>query len=275
MLMSMTGFGSCEAKVAGFGTIRVELRSTNHKFLETPLHLPEGFLSLEERITKEIESRIKRGRLACAINIAGGQGSSVFINKALLKKYILAMRSIKVQAHIQDEIALDTLMHLPGVLSLTQNSIPKTNLWPHLKILINKALDELIRTRRREGEALQSYLKARALTLKTKLTMIKKRFQKAAKHKLAKILTDEERSSLLKDIDITEEVERLTFHIRNLTSKLSGGGPIGKELDFIAQEMQRETNTLGAKSCDTLISGQVIQIKSQIEKIREQVQNIE
>lgn len=271
----MTGFSSREKEIAPFGKICVQLKSTNHKFQETVFHLPEGFLSLEDKIKKEIEAKIKRGRLTCAIDITGGKASSVFINKSLLKNYVTTLRNVKKQFKIHDEIDIETLVHLPGVLSLGESKIPQARLWPSLKILINQALDALVKTRQKEGRAIYAYLKNRGEALKAYLDNIKKRFKKVIKDKLDRINTDEERTSFLKDSDITEEIERLAFHIGNFQNKLSKSGPIGKELDFIAQEMQREANTLAAKSFDASISTKVIQIKSQIEKIREQVQNIE
>lgn len=275
MINSMTGFGSKEAEIQPFGKICVELRSSNHKFLETVFHLPVGFLSLEDRIKKEIEAKIKRGRVVCAINIIGGQAQSVFINKELLKNYLSVLKNIKKKFSIKDEVSINTLIHLPGVLSLTENRILKIHILPRLKILVNQALDELVSTRQKEGRALYVYLKTRVQALKGNLGIIRTRFKKAIKEKLARIKTDEERASFLKDTDITEETERLAFHIKHFESRLSKIGPIGKELDFIAQEMQREANTMGAKSCDAPVSARVVQIKSQIEKIREQLQNIE
>jgi uncharacterized protein (TIGR00255 family) len=275
MIMSMTGFGSRETEIPGLGKVRIEIRSTNHKFLETVLHLPEGFLSLEERIKKEIESKIKRGRVTCALNIIGDQPASVYINRGLLKNYILAIRSIESQFKIKNGVAVDTLIRLPGVLSLSQENIPRQKTWPRLKLLLNQALADFLSMRRKEGGALQGYLKHRSQALKVSLEAIKDRFQKVIKEKLARIQNEEERSTFLKDTDISEEIERLSFHIKNLGAKLNRGGTIGKELDFISQEMQRETNTIGAKCCDTIISSEMIQIKSQIEKIREQLQNVE
>ncbi|MBU1091004.1 MAG: DUF1732 domain-containing protein, partial [Candidatus Omnitrophica bacterium] len=129
--------------------------------------------------------------------------------------------------------------------------------------------------RQKEGRAIGGYLRKRVEIQNQSLEAIKARFKKVIKEKLKLINLDEERASFLKDADITEEIERLGFHIKNFKNKLAKSGPIGKELDFIAQEMQREANTLGAKSIDTKISARAILIKSQIEKIREQVQNIE
>jgi len=275
MIDSMTGFGGREAKILPFGKICIELRSSNHKFLETVLHLPEGFLFLEDRIKKEIEAKIKRGRVTCVVNIIGGQSSSVFINRGLLNNYILALREIKKLFGMKDEVSLDTLIHLPGVLSLEVNTITKVRIWSGLKTLLHQALNDLVKMRQKEGRALCVYLKSRAEALKTSLGMLKTRFKKVIQDKMAKLESDEERINFLKDTDITEETERLAFHIQNFINKLSQSGPLGKELDFIAQEMQREANTIGAKSCDALISNRVVNIKSQIEKIREQLQNIE
>lgn len=274
MLSGMTGFASREARLPFFGKICVELRSSNHKFLETVFHLPEGFLSLEDRIKKEIEAKIKRGRVTCVINIRD-KTSNIFINKQLIKNYILTLKNIKDKFRIKDEIHLDTLIHLPGVLSVAEDRIHMPKIWPHLKILVNLALCDLVKMRKKEGKTIQIFLKNKAHLLKVNLDTIKLRFKKVVKDKLAKINNDEERISFLKQIDITEETERLIFHINSFKNNLFKSGPAGKELDFIAQEMQREANTIGSKSCDASISSCVIQIKSQIEKIREQLQNVE
>lgn len=275
MLKGMTGFGSRQAEIARLGRISVELKSTNHKFVETVFHLPEGFISLEDKIKKEIEARVRRGRVTCVISVIGKEAAAVSVNKPLLKKYIYMLRQIKRQFRLEDGIRLDTLMHLPGILSLGEDRTQRAGLWRNLKALINLALDDLVRQRQKEGRALCGYLKNRAGWLNQDLGAIQKRFSKATKEKLETIVTDEERAVFLKNSDITEEIERLSFYIGNFKNKLSKDGPAGKELDFIAQEMQREANTIAAKSFDTAISARVIQIKSQIEKIREQVQNIE
>ncbi|MFA5410724.1 MAG: YicC/YloC family endoribonuclease [Candidatus Omnitrophota bacterium] len=275
MINSMTGFGSREAEVKPLGKICVELRSTNHKFLEIVLHLPEGFLSLEERIKKEIEKKVKRGRIVCVVNISSAGAKSVFVNQPLLKNYIAALKKIKEQCRIKDSAALDTLIHLPGVLSSVEENIPKAKIWPHIREAANRALNDLAMMRRKEGAALAVCLAAQARALRVELEGIKARFGRVMKEKAAALKSDEERAAFLKNTDITEEIERMAFHIRNFTRRLKRSGPLGKELDFIAQEMQRESNTIGAKSCDALISGRVVQLKSRIEKIREQVQNIE
>ncbi len=275
MIRSMTGFGLSEQNVKPFGKIRIEIRSTNHKFLETVVHSPEGFLSLEDKIKKEIESQIKRGRITCVLNLSGRQTANVSIDKDLLKKYISTIDGVKKQFQIDDSISINTLINLPGVLSLQEEKTSAINIWPAIKALLNRALDNLIKMRSKEGKALFVYLKNRSEVIKTEVGQITKRFEKAVKDKISVIKTNEERAAFLKAADISEELERLSFHISNFISKLSDTGPVGKELDFITQEMQREANTMAAKTFDPAISARAVQIKSHIEKLREQAQNIE
>lgn len=275
MISSMTGFAGNETILEPCGRICVELRSINHKFREISLHLPEGFLSFEEKIKKEIESRVKRGRITCVITITGGAANKVYVNRKLLKNYLGEMHRIRNEFGITGDIRMADLFNLPGILSLEENTLSKNKIWPSLKHVLAKSVQDLLRTRQREGKAIAGYLKARAKKLDRYLKSVKTRFSESVRVKLTLLRNDEEKASFLKDSDISEEMERLAFHIKNLTRKLSASGAVGKEVDFIAQEMQRETNTMGAKSNNTRISALVVQMKSQIEKIREQAQNIE
>ena len=275
MSTSMTGFGSKALKIPHAGEVLVEVRSANHKFLDISFHLPVGFISLEDKIKKIIESKVKRGRITFVLTINGAGKSCVRVNKALLTNYLSSIKSVRKEHGLSENVTLDTLIHLPGVLALEESVLDKKIIWPSLNLLIEKALDGLVRMRQKEGRALCSFLKKRAHALHRLGDAVELRFEKIVRDKTAKMKTNEERSSFIKDSDISEELERLGFHVRNLKHKLAGAGPVGKELDFIAQEMQREANTIAAKSCDKIISAKVIQIKGQIEKIREQVQNIE
>jgi len=128
--------------------------------------------------------------------------------------------------------------------------------------------------RKKEGQAIVRFLRERNDIIASDLNVVKERFAAVIKQKAAQFPTDAERTAFLKESDINEELERLEYHIHNFQSKLLANSPVGKELDFISQEMQREANTMGAKSCDVQISGKVVQIKSNIEKTREQLQNI-
>ena len=274
MIQSMTGFGRADKKIDLFGLVSVEIRSINHKFLETVIHLPEGFLSLEDKIKKEIESRVQRGRITCVIAMYDGTSRDVIINERLLKKYLSSIKSMSGKYHISGEVNINNLINLPGVLSLTENRQPAMRVWPELKPIIFKAVSDLVAMRQKEGKAIVKFLRERNDILAADINMVKARFVKVVTQKAAAFPTDSERTAFLKESDINEEIERLEFHIQNFKSKLAGNGPVGKELDFISQEMQREANTMGAKSCDAMISGRVVQIKSNIEKTREQLQNI-
>ena len=275
IISSMTGFGSHEVDVSALGRISVELRCTNHKFSESVFHLPEGLLSLEDKLKKEIESKIKRGRVYCAINIKGQLAQGIFVNRKLLKNYLTQLNSIKKEFKINDGLSLDSLIRLPGILSLKEDKPVGEHIWEQLKPVFLQALMSLLVARQKEGRALAGLLKKRSLLLKKDLAFIKRRFVVAVKDRLNKIQAEEERLAFLKGADVAEELDRLHFHINNFQNKLAQGGAVGKELDFITQEMQREANTLAAKSFDLMISGRAAEMKSQIEKIREQVQNIE
>ncbi|MDD5595734.1 MAG: hypothetical protein PHY94_05770 [Candidatus Omnitrophica bacterium] len=198
----MTGFSVAQAKSSSFGKISVELRSINHKFLEVVLHMPDGFLFLEDRIKKEIDSKLSRGRVTCAINISGGQAENVFINRALLKKYHKALKSLQQEFDLKEGISLDALIRLPGVFALEESEIDKTAIWPKLKGLLDQALEDLLRVRRKEGSALQVFLKRRAIALKSDLDYVRMRFANAVKAKTTKMKSDEERMFFLKDSDI-------------------------------------------------------------------------
>jgi uncharacterized protein (TIGR00255 family) len=274
MVQSMTGFGRSEKKINSFGAVTVEIRTINHKFLETVIHLPAGFLALEDRIKKEIETRISRGRVTCVINIIEQASRDVVINQQMVAKYVKAFRSMAKKYALSGDIGVADLVNLPGVVTFAESRIPTAQLWPGLHRLVRQALDETIKMRLREGQSTAKNLISRNETIRTDLEKVKDRFKKAVNERSAVFATDAERASFLKESDITEEIERLDYHLKSFRMKIATSGSIGKELDFIAQEMQREANTMGAKSCDPAISGKVVEMKSQIEKMREQLQNI-
>jgi uncharacterized protein (TIGR00255 family) len=275
MIQGMTGFGSKEKNIPGIGAVSVEIRSTNHKFLEVVLHLPEGLIALEDRIKKEIEAKIKRGRLTCVVNLGRKSNPQIAVNRQLLDEYVRVVGQITKTYSLKDKVKVDTLINLPGVLSVSEKNISPDLLWPGLKIVLSGSLYDLFAMRSKEGRALYAHLKAQVEGLSKSIDFVKERFKKTIKEKAAAFSTDAEKTAFLKESDITEELQRIAFHAKSFRQKLAISGPIGKELDFICQEMQREANTTGAKSCDVQISSRVVQIKSEIEKLREQVQNVE
>jgi uncharacterized protein (TIGR00255 family) len=274
-MQSMTGFGIQDNTIKHLGKVCVELKSTNHKSLEITFRLPDGFSFLEDRIKKEIEGRVKRGRVICNISITGGKAKSVFVNRELLGDYVASIKSIQGSAHFKDQISLNAFINLPGVLTLSENKGLIRRSWPGISRLVKKALDNLVASRKREGRSLSLYLKSRLSDLLFNVRQVEVHFKKASKAKINQIITDEERARFLKDADISEELERIKFHIQSFKNILSGSDPKGKELDFISQEMQREANTMGAKAFDAKVSSRIIHIKSQTEQLREQLQNVE
>lgn len=271
----MTGFASSQANIPHLGKVSFEIRSVNHRFLEVVCHLPEGFAYLEEKIKKEIQKKIKRGRITCVLNVVSKPEEKLLINKRLLKEYYSSLNRLRIQLGIKEPLKFDTLLNLPRVLNVQEQRDRRNRIWLRLRALIRIALLDLIETRAKEGEALYLDLKERNEELKSALEVIKKRFKKVIKEKMGQIPTAEEKVTFLKSADITEEIIRIRFHINNFKNKLKRAHPIGKELDFIAQELNREANTMGAKSIDAVISSNVVEMKSQIEKIREQLQNVE
>lgn len=274
-MQSMTGFGSREAEVQGLGRVYVEIKSINHKSSEMICRLPEGMSWLEERIKKLVEARLKRGRVLLLMTLTGGKSKSVFTNTQLLKDYMSGLQHIRKYAHCKDEVPLGTLVSLPGVISLTDNKALLRKGWPALKKITREALDDLVASRRKEGKGLAAYLLRRLKRLNVLVESVRARFTIVVAVKLKGFLSDEEKENFLKTSDISEELQRLAFHIKHFMHTMKGPGPRGKELDFIAQEMQREINTTGAKSFDVQVTLRVIEAKSEIEKIREQLQNIE
>ncbi|MDD5655125.1 MAG: YicC family protein [Candidatus Omnitrophica bacterium] len=274
MIKSMTGFGTATATVLPWGRMTMDVRSINHRFLDVVFHLPPGLSCVEEDLKREIEKRLGRGRVTCAVNLNGALTQKVSVNKPLLRQYYLELKKAKEDLGLGDEISINTLVHMPGVLSVEDIKARKESL-PGMKALLKKALDELSRNRVREGAQIYQDLMARCRMIQETLVQIKVRYKKVVDQRASELASPDEQNGFLKSSDITEELVRLDFHLKSAKAKLNGSQAIGKELDFVAQEMQREINTVGAKSVDAAVSGKVVQIKSEIEKIREQLQNVE
>jgi len=275
MIKSMTGFGAVKGFISPWGRINLEIRSINHRFLDIVLHLPEGFLHLEQKLKDEISKKVKRGHVILRLEINPLQLKKPVLNKRLIKEYYFSLNQISRQLNLKDKnININTLAELPGVWTMQSQSSLSLS-WVKIKPLVKEALNRLLQGRLQEGRALYKDLATRAQRLGKNLKKIKVRFKKVIKQRVRLYNTEEEKNSFLRSSDINEEVVRLSFHLKNFTRCLKNKKSAGKELDFILQEMQRETNTIGAKSIDAFISNRVVRAKSEIEKMREQVQNVE
>ena len=290
--LSMTGYGRA-SKQTSLGDITVELRSTNHRYLELDARLPNGLAGLQGQLTELVRRQIRRGRVEAHIAIQFGRGDQrrVSFDTTLLQRYHQALVELKRQFGLKGEVTLDHLLALPQALSISEERTPTETLWQPIRQAAEAAVRELIRSRRREGTKLAIDLRAQLSAIERHLRAVKRRLPKAfeqqrrrLRERLQELLGSgspaspaqlEQAAALAKDADINEELVRLESHLAHVRRSLHGRELVGKRLDFIAQELMREANTMGAKVNDAEAAQHVVDIKGCIEKIREQVQNLE
>lgn len=273
MIKGMTGFGQSQVMVKGFKAT-IEVKSLNHRYFDISYYLPTGFGSAENKIRLLAQKYFDRGRITVSVKIAEKPSASITLNKNAVKRYLTYGQKLKTEFNLKNDLTLSDIFKLPGVFEAKETMVDPEELWPYFEKGLVKSFKGLESMRTREGMSL-----ARDITEKLSGMLLKiKNIQSRSKMILSekkKSLTPEEFSSFQKGCDINEEISRLKHYIAEMKILLRGTTAIGKKLDFIAQEMQRETNTIGSKLQDTVVSNAVIAIKSKIEKIREQSQNIE
>lgn len=281
MIVSMTGFGRAQSRDKQT-QLNLQIRSVNCRFFEVAFHMPESLSYLESRIKKYLHARLKRGRISFNFSISGPLAGKATIDKELARQYYNSLRRLRRELSMPGEVTLEQLSSFPGVVSLKENHLPESAIWPKIAKLLSLACNNLLGGRIKEGKAIARDISGRLSTVNKKLLFIRRRLPLVIANKRKQLKgaasNTEEISAIIRNCDISEEIMRLSFHLKNFVRKVNSArcyGPQGKELDFIAQEMQREANTIGAKSQDANLSAAVIEIKSQIEKIREQLQNIE
>ena len=291
-MRSMTGYGKGEAAREGF-RVCVEIHTINRKQLDVSLNLPRSLQILEPKIRETLHARISRGRvnlnLTLTQNALGASGSA--IDFELARVYASEMRRLKAELDLSGELTVDTLLRVPGILTNAAGELDPEVVWPPIQTALNAALDALIAMREQEGRNLSADLTGRLKKLRGIVRDISERspiLTENYRHQLfvrlktidKELLPSDER--LLKEIaifadkcDITEELIRLESHFGQLDNLIAQPEPAGRGLDFLVQEIARECNTLSVKSNDALISQAVVTAKTEIERIREQVQNIE
>ena len=290
-MRSMTGYGRGDADYAG-AKFSVELNSVNRKQSDIVVNLPRDLAGLEPRIRQAINEKISRGRLNVAIVLhQGANGAALALDTALARSYHEAMLTLQKQLSAPGEITIGTILQAPGVMRSPEQSIDADEAWPVVQRALTTALNELIKMREREGKHLAKDLIHRLKTLRKEIKEIRalypdvvKKYRAVLRERLEKagldLALDDER--LLKEVtifadrsDISEELTRLESHLAQFAHHLRKNEPVGRTLEFITQEIFRELNTLGAKSNDADISRHVVACKSELEKIREQIQNLE
>jgi len=292
MIKSMTGFGKGQAKFQK-GKIVAEIKTVNHKFLDLSLKLPESMISFEDRIKEMIQKRIQRGKANLNLSYDGVvvKGEKVSLNKELAKGYYREMLGLKKRLGIEDEIGIKDIVALPGVINYSVKDSAASKAWPKAKAAIEEAIGRLVADREKEGRAICHDLAGRAAKIEKMLAIIKSRshinieeYRNAFADKIKDLTNgreidmgrlEMEVAIYAKNSDISEEITRLKSHLANFKNTIISGGELGKKLDFIAQELHREINTVGSKVSDFGISKNAIDIKSEVEKIREQVKNLE
>ena len=292
MIQSMTGFARAE-KRAKFGIFTIEIKTLNHKSLDITYRMPNGLAVFDERVKDLIRDKIRRGKVYLNIihESAEGDTSHIVINEKLAQQYATKLKRLKKTLNLGDNINLKDIVSLPGVITykMTQSDINKV--WPVLKETIGKAIEKLTKAREREGSfLLKDFLKRiKKISKITKhinknaaanVRLYKKKLRDKIKELSEGYAMDKGRLEIevalfAKNSDITEELTRLESHIQNFSRIIKGRGEAGKKLDFISQELHREINTIGSKANAFNVSKGVIEIKTEIEKIREQLKNIE
>ncbi len=292
MIRSMTGFGRGNAKLQN-GKITAEIKTVNHKFFDLSLKLPESLTIFEDKIKEVLQKRLKRGKvnLSLSYDIALSKGETVNINKTLAKNYYAEMSQLGRQLGMKDPICMKDIITLPGVINYNVNEKAFAKLWPKTKEAIDQAVNRLIAEREKEGKSIFVDLRNRAEKIDKMVSVIKKRshltigeYRKKFSDKIKDLANgrqidmgrlEMEVAIYAKNSDVSEEITRLKNHLSNFRSTISEHDEVGKKLDFIAQELHREINTIGSKASDFKISKNVIEVKSEVEKIREQVKNLE
>lgn len=287
----MTGFARVVGPQKKGGWI-IEIRSLNHRFFEFSLKTPPSLYGLEDRIRELCQSRIRRGKVTVNVNGAENVGlEELALNEEVLGFYLSAIRKIERRFHIKGSPTVSDLLSLPSIFSMEKKTGAPQKAWALLKGELERALNELLASRLREGRVLLKDLLMRVAQIEKHLGEIEQRTKELPRETYEKLrariselfekkIGEDERvwqaaALLAERCDITEEIVRLKSHLKLFREKTTGGGEVGKELDFLLQEMNREANTMSAKAQDFGISKEVISIKSELEKIREQIQNIE
>lgn len=290
----MTGYGRGECSQDGF-KVTVELSSVNRKQAEISINLPRELELLEGQMRDVINRAVARGRVTARVSIhtARGRNSArMHLNTDLARAYAKELSALARQLKLKDDVTLDQLVRAPGVFQTDEELAGEEDFWPAVEAALNKALAALLKMRAREGAHLAKDLTHRVSVMRGAVNQVKAnaplvadRYRVALLERvkaagLESIAPDDDR--LLKEVvlfadrsDITEELTRLQSHFQQFDEMTKSREPIGRTLDFLAQEINREVNTIGSKANDAIISREVVTLKAELEKFREQAMNVE
>ena len=292
MIKSMTGYGSAKGTVEGL-EITVELKSVNNRYLDTSVRLPRSFLFAEEAIKSEVQSHISRGKVDVFISVDSSAAGdmTVKVNEPLLRGYIEAIRHISEEYSLANDMTALSVSHFPDVLSVEKKDLDAEAISAGICAIAEEALRDFDAMRQREGAKLRDDVLSRLETIDRLVSAVETEapktvaeYRKRLEQKMQEVLgatgIDENRilaeAAIFADhIAVDEETVRLRSHMSQLTTMINGNSPTGRKIDFLIQEFNREANTIGSKCQNSQIAHVVVDLKSEIEKIREQIQNIE
>ncbi len=292
MIKSMTGFGRGNAVLNG-RDITVEIKAVNHRYYELTCKLPRSMNYCEERLKTLLNGRITRGKTELSVQIqsVGEVSEQIAVNKDIVRQYIEALRGIKDELGLLDDLTLSNVMRIPDAFTVVKAETDEEQLWEDLKTVTETALTNFVKMRENEGNRMKADLLQRLSTIEKWVDIIDERspkivedYRKRLYDRMTEVLQGKEidESRILLEAGIfadktavSEETVRLRSHIAQFREMLESGEPVGRKLDFLVQEMNRETNTIGSKVQDIEVTKIVVDQKSEIEKIREQIQNIE
>jgi uncharacterized protein (TIGR00255 family) len=288
MIYSMTGYATGGRELS-FGVLNVDLRSVNHRYLDIQFRMPEDLRAVEPQLRELLTAKLNRGKVECRISFAAAAGTAQLpeLNDALLQQLIVLGQRVRGTLPTAADLSVSDILRWPGMLGT--ETLPVDDLRTACAELVERVLGEFTASRAREGEKLRTMLRERAAAMEQRVAEVAPRmpqvlaaFQEklAARLKEAMANGDDERVRqevvlFANRIDVDEELTRLATHIGELKRILEHGGVVGKRLDFLMQELNREANTLGSKSVDVAVTQIAMGLKLLIEQMREQIQNIE
>jgi len=292
LIKSMTGYGRCVETVNG-REFTVELRSVNNRYLDCNVKLPRSVSFAEDAVKQAVKAAVSRGKVDVYITVKSeaAEDTAISLNKAVLEGYLGAMRQMVEEFGVRDDICVSTVSRLPEVFTVEKPDVDEEQLMADLLGVLSKALEAYNAMRATEGAALDADLRSRGNTILELVSQVEQGngqtvidYRARLEAKLREVLenTNIDESRILTEaaifadkVAVDEETVRLRSHLDQMHAMLTGGGAIGRKLDFLLQEMNREANTIGSKCTDVKLARIVVDIKAELEKIREQTQNIE
>ena len=292
MIKSMTGYGRAVTTVGG-REFTVELRSVNNRYLDCTVKLPRVLSFAEDAVKQAVKASVSRGKVDVYISLKSDNAddTTITLNKTVLEGYLAAMRQMVTEFEVRDDISVSTVSRLPEVFSVEKPQVDEEQLLKDLLEVVSQALESYDAMRSTEGQALDADLRSRGNTILEWVAQVEQgnaqtvvdyraRLEAKLKEVLAATNIDESRilteAAIFADkVAVDEETVRLRSHLAQMNEMLTSGGAVGRKLDFLLQEMNREANTIGSKCTDVRLARIVVDIKAELEKIREQTQNIE